>query len=575
MDRKLVFISCIPADENLAKEISMLLTAYHIDSFVSSMAKSNTEKLESLQQMKILLLLFSKGTLGTSVIDNEVTKAINNRVPIVPFQVDETSIKEDLSFEFMLEKSQWVLGYPDRQKQMDNLIVSVCRFLGIDAIEKNPTDPFEQLKRGIALEYGTNCLSKDRKEAMLWLNKSASNGNALAMFELYKFHVNSEDENRYTNYNKAREWLIKAADNGLAEAQYILGTNYEVYDEHMMALYSCQDPNTSYPLKIKKDYGLARKYYIAASKQGHKKAIFRLGMLCIHGPKEMRDSNYAFQLLTMASDIDNQELWYELGNLYMEQGNANNAIACYLKSKSRGEYQLAKCYLDGLGTKKNIQKACEIVFNKEHFSDPRFLELKGDLLSEGIGVPPNVEEACTCYLQAYKYYISEKSLFYNQEKASCVLEKAANLNNAEANYKLGMLYFNNGDAYAYFHFMEAADKDLPIAKLYLGYCFYYGIGIGKDYNLAFYWLKQADIPGLAFATYLLGKLYLNGLGTNKNEQKALDCFYRAANQNNAEAENTLAELYKQGKLVMKDDKLSQEYYERALIHGLKNNDENK
>ena len=190
MDSKNIYISSSAEDHELAINIKNILEKFHFNVFISYQASDLSERVQILEKMNIMILLFSKETLKSCIVDNEVTEAINRQVPIVPYQVDETTIKECLSLDFMLKKSQWVLGYPDRQKQMDDLIVSVCRYLGVDAVQNNPIDPFEQLKRGIALEYGTNGLEKDRKEAMLWITKSAKQGNYIAMHELYKFYRN-------------------------------------------------------------------------------------------------------------------------------------------------------------------------------------------------------------------------------------------------------------------------------------------------------------------------------------------------------------------------------------------------
>ena len=182
-DKKVVYISYVKDDETIALDIAAGLSRYHIDYFLGNESASDKEKIAALQNMRVLVFLFSKKSMNSNIVDNEITKAIENQVPIVPFQVDDSKIIDNLSLDFMLKKSQWALGYPDREKQLDNLIVSVCRFMGVDAIQGNPTDPFEQLKRGIALEYGTNGLLKDRKEAMLWLEKSAESGNLMAMYE--------------------------------------------------------------------------------------------------------------------------------------------------------------------------------------------------------------------------------------------------------------------------------------------------------------------------------------------------------------------------------------------------------
>lgn len=574
MDKKLVYISCVKEDESIANEIASILSMYHIDSHISLQSIDNNEKMLMLSSMSILVLLFSNGVLKSSVIDNEVTEAINRHLPIIPFRIDDTSIKENLSLDFMLKKSQWVLGYPDRTKQMDDLVVSICRFMGVDAIQQNPTDPFEQLKRGIALEFGSNGLCKDRKEAMLWITKSAENGNIMAMFELYKFYLNSEDDNSYQDYNKAKEWLIKAANKGLAEAQYILGSNYEVYDDSVIILYGIPS-DESHPLGIKKDLNKAKEYYTLSAKQGNKKAMFRLGMLYVEGPEEMRSDKYAFQFLSMASDINHPILWLNLGKLYKKNNELDNALECFKKSGQWGDFEMATTFLQEKNNTDRLYEANEIIFKSTHNHDPRFLELRASLFEQGIIVKRDIHKASDYYNEAFNIYSSKYSSFYDEDAGIRCLENAIKLDDVYALYKLAKFYFEHKDyTRAYLYFTEAALKGQITANFYLGYYYMYGMGVTViDYKNAIHRLKQADVPGLPYASFLLGELYMEGKGCVQAPDTAFKYWYKSAVQNFPNAEYRLAQSYEIGYGTEKNLKLSTYWRDQAVKHGFKINDE--
>ncbi len=393
-NNNVVYICYVKGDEAIAFDIVSELSKYHIDYFLGNESMCDKEKITNLQNMKVLVFLFSCGSLNSSIIDNEITTAINNQIPIVPFQVDNSNVSDNLSLDFMLKKSQWVMGYPDREKQLDNLIVSVCRFLGIDAIQKNPTDPFEQLKRGIALEFGTNGLYIDRKEAMLWLEKSAENGNLKAMYELYKFYVNSEDDNKYTDYAKATPNLIMAADKGLAEAQYELGVHY-IYP---------------IPIKVKYDINKAKYYLELASNQGHKKAKERLDSLTL-------EENTANKIFTS----DNAVAYYRQAQYFANKHDMVNTFYQMAEAAAGGlplaMYYLSRMLIKGIGTYIDYTIAAKWLIKADIPGLPDATNLLGELYASGKGVEKNMRKAKDCFNRAAIQYktINEYNKIVNKK----------------------------------------------------------------------------------------------------------------------------------------------------------------
>lgn len=375
--KKVVYISYVKGDEALAIDIATILSKYRINYFLGNESVGDKEKIAALQNMSVLVFLFSSESMNTSIIDNEITKALENQVPIVPFQIDDSMISDNLSLEFMLSKSQWVLGYPDREKQLDNLIVSVCRFMGVDAIQGNPVDPFEQLKRGIALEYGTNGLLKDRKEAMLWLEKSAESGNLMAMYELYKFYANSEDDNQFADYDKATSYIIKAADNGLAEAQYDLGVHY-IYP---------------IPLHVKPDKSKAQYYLELACNQGHKKAKEWLEAL-------KKGENNVYDPPTN----DDAVSFYAQAQRFAQKHDTVNTFYYMAEAASRGlpiaMYYLSRMFIKGIGTYVDYTLAAKWLMRADIPGLPDATQLLGELYASGKGVEKDEKKAKECFRRA-------------------------------------------------------------------------------------------------------------------------------------------------------------------------------
>ena len=380
-DKNIIYISYVKNDEELALNFAAVLSRFHIDYFLGNEYVGDKEKIIALQNMKVLVFLFSNGSMNSNIIDNEITTAINNLVPIVPFQVDEANIADNLSLDFMLKKSQWVLGYPDREKQLDNLVVSVCRFMGVDAIQENPTDPFEQLKRGIALEYGTNGLLKDRKEAMLWLEKSAESGNLMAMYELYKFYANSEDDNQFADYDKATSYIIKAADNGLAEAQYDLGVHY-IYP---------------IPIHVKPDKSKAQYYLELACNQGHKKAKEWLEAL-------KKGENNVYDPPTSDDAIS----FYAQAQRYAQKHDTVNTFYYMAEAAYRGlpiaMYYLSRMFVKGIGTYVDYTLAAKWLMKADIPGLPDATNLLGELYASGKGVEKDMKKAKDCFKRAAIQY---------------------------------------------------------------------------------------------------------------------------------------------------------------------------
>ena len=156
------------------------------------------------------------------------------------------------------------------------------------------------------------------------------------------------------------------------------------------------------------------------------------------------------------------------------------------------------------------------------------------------------------------------------------LKSKAEAGNAEALYKLGILYFcgegvnqdkgeainlwglsaENGHRMAQYNlglchdygegvpkniekavkwYFKAAEKGVAAAQKDLGNCFFYGEGVPEDKNEAIKWFYRAALNESSIAQFSLGYCYLNGIGSPINKEEAERWIRKSCEQGNKAA----------------------------------------
>ena len=148
--------------------------------------------------------------------------------------------------------------------------------------------------------------------------------------------------------------------------------------------------------------------------------------------------------------------------------------------------QIAKMYREGIGVKKDLNKAFEIAVEYANKGNEiQMFELAGYYLN-GIGVEANLDEALSWY------------------------EKAYNAGYLDAAYYLGYLYQTNNkikdvNKIIYWYNL-AAEANNPLACYNLGYIYYDGTMVIKNNEKALEYLKKALSLGLRDAEPLIDKI---------------------------------------------------------------------
>ena len=126
----------------------------------------------------------------------------------------------------------------------------------------------------------------------------------------------------------------------------------------------------------------------------------------------------------------------------------------------------------------------------------------------------------------------------DQLRAEAAVRKAAKAGNAEAQFRLGVMY-GNGD------------------------------GVGLDYEQARAWFEKAIAQGHENATITLAWMYANGTGVGVNEERARELYLQAAGKGSAKAQYVVATMYRFAQYGLKKDMAQAvQWYVKAADQGM-------
>lgn len=156
------------------------------------------------------------------------------------------------------------------------------------------------------------------------------------------------------------------------------------------------------------------------------------------------------------------------------------------------------------------------------------------------------------------------------EQAIVWLKNAANNGVAVAQFYLGLVYDNGGDASQYdpaqavFFFRKAAEQGYAPAQNALGKMYEKGDGVNRNNNEAFRWYKKAAEQGFSMAQHNLAISYLLGEGIEQSDRKAFEWFTSAAKQGEVGAQFALGLAYEKGRGVAHSNAYAIKWYEKVI-----------
>lgn len=198
------------------------------------------------------------------------------------------------------------------------------------------------------------------------------------------------------------------------------------------------------------DYTKAFQYYLKGADAGDAWAQIGLSTMYLEGYSIPRDLDKAVFWAQKAADQNVPQGWYSLAICYLAYHDAEKDKKAFQIFKKLSEtnvaaayIELADCYLDGIGTAKNVRKA-EVWYRKALLSDP-----------------DSVTSAKISLAQIY-------------------------IHNTEFKDKIPL---------AIQYLTETAEEDNYDAQYELAICYRDGIGVEKSHNKMLYYLKKAAAAG--------------------------------------------------------------------------------
>lgn len=123
-------------------------------------------------------------------------------------------------------------------------------------------------------------------------------------------------------------------------------------------------------------------------------------------------------------------------------------------------------------------------------------------------------------------------------------------------------------------YKKAADMNNAEAQFCMGYAYYAGEGIIKNYESAARWFHLSAAQNFPKAQYNLAFCYMEGKGVTRDYDEARRLLFASAEAGFPQAQITLAECYANGVLVEKDSLKSENWKKKARESNLAKAEEN-
>jgi TPR repeat protein len=400
----------------------------------------------------------------------------------------------------------------------------------------------------------------------------------------------------YTKAIKILNSLAEGNDKKAGQANYILGkmwqhglgvaqnekTAKQYYKKAQKKYFAKASTVLGEIFKKEKDFKKAKDNYQRAIFQspgkGSARACFQLANLYEEGLGTKINRDKAIENYKLAIEKGNHEAYIDLGNLYWDEGNYEQAFECYQQVEGEAAAQSClelgdiygaatginddfdyaeRCYHEA--EKKGSPHACIklgdlcCVTKKLDQAFEHYKRARGELAAKSFDYlghlfceSSDFEKATKCYQIAAEHgyadaWIHLGDLFKNQgkyEEAFYFYQKAEGKNAARSCHELGQLHRLNGEkgyAEAIKCFEVAVKKGLTEALIDLGLIF----RLKKEYQQAEHYFQLAGQEDLADVCLHLGDLYVE----QGKLKLAFESYEKGSGQNAAQATRKLGHIF--------------------------------
>lgn len=387
--------------------------------------------------------------------------------------------------------------------------------------------------------------------------KAAEQGHPLAAWALAQHYATGKGIEK--NSQLAFEWTKKAAEHNIPDAIITLAHDYRdgigtsiQPDESVRWMNDAENRALSPAgllllgdlyLKPAKGSPMPDKALSAlkkAAEQGNALGKYRLGLLYLDGPDNIRDEKQAEHWLTQAGNDGIVDAWKTLGDMTLSN-DLPKAIAYYDKGAAlkdpAAQYRLGEIcstqttYIAECG---NAVPALE-ESAKSGNKDAQFL--LGTLYMSGRIVDASQVTGANASPDAQPNNAVSDA---NWKKAQDYFKAAAEQEHTAAQFHLGQIELQNGNLTDALEWLKkSANTGYAPAQVAVGNFYESGIDGAKQPVEAMKWYKMAADQQYADAQYRLGTMYETGNGVKKNKGEARRWYSLAAAQGHKGAENAL------------------------------------
>lgn len=154
------------------------------------------------------------------------------------------------------------------------------------------------------------------------------------------------------------------------------------------------------------------------------------------------------------------------------------------------------------------------------------------------------------------------------DEALFLYEKAAKMGDADAQYKCGVMYCDNGTRSldkALYWYEKAARQGNVDAQYICGGMYNCGEGTAVDKKKALYWCEKLAGLGYNDCQFICGKMYEDGNGIAADPKKALYWYESAAEQGCAKAQFQCGCMYGDGVGTARNRDKAKEWFQKAAL----------
>ena len=360
------------------------------------------------------------------------------------------------------------------------------------------------------------------------------------------------------NHSEATNWLRRSAEQGFAEAQFLLGA---IYDEGRGA---------------DRDEQEAVKWYRMSAEQGNAKAQLALGRYYEHveetkqKTRRLRDYREAVQWYLMAAESGNAEAQRILGDCYLtryfepygpeSEDDDFDTMTCD-EVRYRKWFELAVKWLRKAAEQDDAEaqyKLGEVYYNTDEYNN---LDVAADFNDPKEGIKWYRKAAEQGHVGALEKLGNIYSLEHNDSEAAKWYRMGAELGSAESQYRTGRRSDDEQEALKWFRM--AAEQGHLDAQLSLGDRYERGAGCEKDAEESFKWYRMAAEQGDYDAQQWVGDAYFKGFGVERDTKEAEKWYRIKAEQGDYYAQQWLGDRYSNGNGVEKDAKEAEKWYRKG------------